>query len=133
MNTTSFGIMTAFDFDGTYHHLTGAFCNPKPVQQPQPPIVIGGRSTPTLRVVAQHADVWNIPGGDIDDAIRRSAVLDRQSWVRLGAKRLADRQIGARSTRGQSGRRPVGEPDRARTGADRDGHPVGGRVLGAIW
>ncbi len=66
-----------FDFDGTYLHLTGAFCNPKPVQRPYPPILIGGRSTATLRVVAEHADMWNIPGGDIDDAIHRSALLDR--------------------------------------------------------
>jgi alkanesulfonate monooxygenase SsuD/methylene tetrahydromethanopterin reductase-like flavin-dependent oxidoreductase (luciferase family) len=66
-----------FDFDGTYLHLTGAFCNPKPVQRPHPPILIGGRSTATLRVVAEHADLWNIPGGDIDDAVRRGALLDR--------------------------------------------------------
>jgi alkanesulfonate monooxygenase SsuD/methylene tetrahydromethanopterin reductase-like flavin-dependent oxidoreductase (luciferase family) len=66
-----------FDFDGSYVQLTGAFCNPKPVQRPHPPIVIGGRSAPTLRVVAEHADLWNIPGGDIDDAIRRSGLLDR--------------------------------------------------------
>ena len=57
-----------FDFDGTYVQLTGAFGNPKPVQRPHPPIMIGGRSTATLRVVAEHADLWNIPGGDIDDA-----------------------------------------------------------------
>jgi alkanesulfonate monooxygenase SsuD/methylene tetrahydromethanopterin reductase-like flavin-dependent oxidoreductase (luciferase family) len=67
-----------FDFDGTYLHLTGAFCNPKPVQRPRPPILIGGRATATLRVVAEHADVWNFPGGiDVEDAARRSAVLDR--------------------------------------------------------
>ncbi|MBJ7597350.1 MAG: LLM class flavin-dependent oxidoreductase [Candidatus Nephthysia bennettiae] len=66
-----------FDFDGTYLHLTGAFCNPKPVQRPHPPILIAGRTTAVLRVVAEHADLWNIPGGDIDDAVRRSAVLDR--------------------------------------------------------
>ena len=66
-----------FDFDGTYVRLTGAFCNPKPVQRPYPPIVIGGRSSATLRVVAEHADVWNIPGGDIDDVVSRSALLDR--------------------------------------------------------
>jgi alkanesulfonate monooxygenase SsuD/methylene tetrahydromethanopterin reductase-like flavin-dependent oxidoreductase (luciferase family) len=66
-----------FDFDGSYVHLTGAFGNPKPVQRPHPPIVIGGRSTATLRVVAEHADVWNIPGGDIEDAVSRSALLDR--------------------------------------------------------
>ena len=66
-----------FDFDGTYLHLTGAFCNPKPVQRPRPPILIGGRSTATLRVVAEHADLWNFPGGDIGDGIRRAALLDR--------------------------------------------------------
>jgi alkanesulfonate monooxygenase SsuD/methylene tetrahydromethanopterin reductase-like flavin-dependent oxidoreductase (luciferase family) len=66
-----------FDFDGSYLHLTGAFCNPKPVQQPHPPVLIGGRSAETLRVVAEHADLWNMPGGDIDDAISRSAMLDR--------------------------------------------------------
>jgi alkanesulfonate monooxygenase SsuD/methylene tetrahydromethanopterin reductase-like flavin-dependent oxidoreductase (luciferase family) len=66
-----------FDFDGSYLHLTGAFGNPKPVQRPHPPIVIGGRSAGTLRVVAEHADVWNFPGSDIGDAVGRGAVLDR--------------------------------------------------------
>jgi alkanesulfonate monooxygenase SsuD/methylene tetrahydromethanopterin reductase-like flavin-dependent oxidoreductase (luciferase family) len=66
-----------FDFDGSYLRLTGAFCNPKPVQRPHPPILIGGRSSATLRVVAEHADAWNIPGGDMEDAIRRGALLDR--------------------------------------------------------
>ncbi|MFG3289362.1 LLM class flavin-dependent oxidoreductase [Streptomyces sp. NPDC048179] len=66
-----------FDFHGTHHRLTGAFANPKPVQRPHPPILIGGRSSATLRVVAEHADLWNIPGGDIEDCVRRSALLDR--------------------------------------------------------
>jgi alkanesulfonate monooxygenase SsuD/methylene tetrahydromethanopterin reductase-like flavin-dependent oxidoreductase (luciferase family) len=67
-----------FDFDGTYVRLTGAFGNPKPVQRPHPPIMIGGRSSPTLRVVAEHADLWNIPGGgDVDDLLDRSSLLDR--------------------------------------------------------
>jgi alkanesulfonate monooxygenase SsuD/methylene tetrahydromethanopterin reductase-like flavin-dependent oxidoreductase (luciferase family) len=66
-----------FDFHGTYYDLTGAWCNPKPLQRPHPPVFIGGRSLGTLRVVAQHADVWNMPGGDLDDAVQRSALLDR--------------------------------------------------------
>jgi alkanesulfonate monooxygenase SsuD/methylene tetrahydromethanopterin reductase-like flavin-dependent oxidoreductase (luciferase family) len=66
-----------FDFHGSYLSLTGALCNPKPIQRPHPPIIIGGRSAATLRVVAEHADVWNMPGGDIDDAISRGALLDR--------------------------------------------------------
>jgi alkanesulfonate monooxygenase SsuD/methylene tetrahydromethanopterin reductase-like flavin-dependent oxidoreductase (luciferase family) len=67
-----------FDFDGAHIQLSGAICNPKPPQEPYPPIMIGGRSTPLLRVVAEHADLWNIPGGgDIEDVASRSAVLDR--------------------------------------------------------
>jgi alkanesulfonate monooxygenase SsuD/methylene tetrahydromethanopterin reductase-like flavin-dependent oxidoreductase (luciferase family) len=66
-----------FDFHGRYYDLTGAFCNPKPVQRPGPPIVMGGQATATLRVVAEHADVWNFPGGDVESALRRGAVLDR--------------------------------------------------------
>jgi alkanesulfonate monooxygenase SsuD/methylene tetrahydromethanopterin reductase-like flavin-dependent oxidoreductase (luciferase family) len=66
-----------FDFQGGYVRLTGAFGNPKPVQRPHPPILIGGRSSAVLRVVAEHADLWNIPGGDIDDAVRRSTLLNR--------------------------------------------------------
>ena len=66
-----------FDFHGTHHRLTGAFARPRPVQRPHPPILVGGRSSATLRVAAVHADVWNVPGGDIDDVVRRSALLDR--------------------------------------------------------
>ncbi len=66
-----------FDFDGRHVHLTGAFGNPKPVQRPRPPILIAGRTARVLRVVAEHADVWNIAGVDIDEAATRSALLDR--------------------------------------------------------
>ena len=65
-----------FDVAGEFVRLTGAFGNPKPVQRPYPPIVIGGRSTATLRVAARHADIWNMPGGSLADAIERSARLD---------------------------------------------------------
>jgi alkanesulfonate monooxygenase SsuD/methylene tetrahydromethanopterin reductase-like flavin-dependent oxidoreductase (luciferase family) len=67
-----------FDFAGEHVRLTGAFASPKPVQRPHPPIMIGGRSSATLRVVAEHADLWNIPGGgDATDLAARSALLDR--------------------------------------------------------
>jgi alkanesulfonate monooxygenase SsuD/methylene tetrahydromethanopterin reductase-like flavin-dependent oxidoreductase (luciferase family) len=66
-----------FDFDGSYYQLTGAFSSPKPVQIPHPPIMIGGRASSTLRVIAEHADRWNMPGGSIEQAIERSAALDR--------------------------------------------------------
>ncbi|MDQ0366634.1 LLM class flavin-dependent oxidoreductase [Catenuloplanes indicus] len=67
-----------FDFAGEHVRLSGAFGSPKPVQRPHPPIMIGGRSSPVLRVVAAHADLWNIAGGgDIEDLARRSRLLER--------------------------------------------------------
>ena len=48
------------DFDGRYYQLKQARCEPKPIQKPYPPFVIGGGGEQlTLRVVAQYADVWN--------------------------------------------------------------------------
>jgi len=50
-------------FEGRYYQLKDAYCEPKPVQQPRPPIMIGGSGEKlTLRVVARHADQWNTFG-----------------------------------------------------------------------
>ena len=66
-----------FDFHGSHVDVTGALCNPKPVQHPYPPFMIGGRSSGVLRIAAEHADLWNTSGADIDNAAERSALLDR--------------------------------------------------------
>jgi F420-dependent oxidoreductase-like protein len=65
------------DYAGRHYTLTDAIANPKPLQRPRPPIWIGGRGErKTLRVVARYADVWNVGGGDPDEAARVSGVLD---------------------------------------------------------
>jgi F420-dependent oxidoreductase-like protein len=47
-------------FQGRYVQLTDARCEPKPVQQPHPPIVIGGKGPKrTLRTAARWAQHWN--------------------------------------------------------------------------
>jgi F420-dependent oxidoreductase-like protein len=52
------------DFDGKYVQLRHARCEPKPVQRPHPPIVIGGNGpTRTLRTVARFAQQWNSTAG----------------------------------------------------------------------
>ena len=54
------GLMTedVFSFDGEYFQLKDAYCNPKPVQKPYPPIWIAGDSPPTQELMAEHGDVW---------------------------------------------------------------------------
>jgi alkanesulfonate monooxygenase SsuD/methylene tetrahydromethanopterin reductase-like flavin-dependent oxidoreductase (luciferase family) len=67
-----------FDFDGRWYRLRGAICEPKPVQRPHPPILIGAAGERlALRATAEHADIWNCPTrGDAAEFRRKSAVLD---------------------------------------------------------
>jgi alkanesulfonate monooxygenase SsuD/methylene tetrahydromethanopterin reductase-like flavin-dependent oxidoreductase (luciferase family) len=51
----------AVTFEGRFFTLRDALCEPKPLQRPHPPIVIGGEKPKMLRVVARHADEWNCP------------------------------------------------------------------------
>jgi F420-dependent oxidoreductase-like protein len=64
-------------FEGARYTLRDAIANPKPVQRPHPPLWIGGRGErKTLRAIAQHADVWNAPGGEPDEVARLAGILD---------------------------------------------------------
>lgn len=68
---------TAPDFDGQYYQLKQAYCEPKPIQKPYPPFVIGGSGEKvTLRIAAQYADIWNYVGGSIENFQHKNEVLD---------------------------------------------------------
>ena len=104
-------------FHGAHYRLERAWCNPKPLQQPHPPIMIGGGGEKVLlRLVAQYADRWNF-GGSVDELRHKLAVLERhcatvgrdpagieKSWfgniiIEPDAARLAER-LAKRAARG---------------------------------
>lgn len=63
-------------FAGRHYTLSDAPLDPKPVQRPHPELMIGGGGERvTLRIVARHADHWNVWGGPRVLA-RKGAILD---------------------------------------------------------
>jgi F420-dependent oxidoreductase-like protein len=63
--------------EGRYYTMRDAICNPKPIQQPHPPIWIGAGGERTLMLTARYADVWNGSGGSTPDHLTElSARLD---------------------------------------------------------
>jgi alkanesulfonate monooxygenase SsuD/methylene tetrahydromethanopterin reductase-like flavin-dependent oxidoreductase (luciferase family) len=63
-------------FKGRYYQLAEAPLDPKPMQKPHPELMIGGGGERlTLRIVAKHADHWNVWGGPTVIA-RKGKILD---------------------------------------------------------
>lgn len=63
-------------FTGRHYRVHQAWCNPKPVQKPYPPIMIGGGGEKVLlRIVARYANRWNF-GGSVAEFRHKLPVLD---------------------------------------------------------
>lgn len=50
-------------FQGKHYSIKNAVCNPKPIQKPHPPIMVGGAGSKLMEVVARHATRYNHPFG----------------------------------------------------------------------
>jgi F420-dependent oxidoreductase-like protein len=63
-------------FNGKYYQIRNAYCNPKPIQKPSPPIMVGGSGErQTLRIVAKYADACNL-FGSAETVKRKLSVLN---------------------------------------------------------
>ena len=75
------GLLTSgdenFTFAGEHYQVRDLPCRPGPVQRPHPPLHIGGAGPRyTLPLVAQYADVWNVPTYALGDWAKTGAALD---------------------------------------------------------
>ena len=91
---------------GKHYHVTDALGLPKPVQQPHPPLMIGGTGEKVLlRIVARYADMWNastsaermghlieVIQGHADQAKRDPATIEKTVMMGLCYKAAPERE-----------------------------------------
>ena len=66
-----------FSFKGAYYSLEGLHAIPRPVQQPHPPLIIGGSGGPkSLALAAQWADEYNTVFPTLEEVRTRRSGLD---------------------------------------------------------
>jgi len=62
-------------YEGQYYQVRQARFRPRPIQQPRPPLTLGGHKPRMLRVVAKYADVWN-SFGTVEEIRTRNETLN---------------------------------------------------------
>jgi probable F420-dependent oxidoreductase len=86
-----------FTFTGEHFHIRDLVGLPRPVQQPRPPIMIGGGGKKLLSVAGRHADIVQLmpsnPGGRslLDESqFSADAIETKIGWIREAACRRFD-------------------------------------------
>jgi F420-dependent oxidoreductase-like protein len=70
-------------FNGKYYQIRNAYCNPKPIQKPSPPILIGGSGErKTLKIVAKYADACNLFGSP--ETVRKKLDILKEHCKNVG-------------------------------------------------
>jgi F420-dependent oxidoreductase-like protein len=104
-------------FQGKYFHAQDAILEPKPVQQPHPPIMIGGGGEQlTLRAVARLADACNV-GGSPDvvrhklEVLRRHCEAERRSYDEIERTNITSFVLARDATALAAKRRRLAVPE----------------------
>jgi dimethylsulfone monooxygenase len=73
-----------FDFDGQYYQAPGAYSEPKPLQNPYPPIMSAGTSPAGLAFAGKHADLNFIMAPNVEAAAEMVANIKRSTAEQFG-------------------------------------------------
>jgi len=80
-----------FTYDGAHYTITGMDGQPKPMQRPHPPILIGGGGRRLLTLAGREADIVSLapriaPNGRVDPhSVTVEATSEKIGWVREAA------------------------------------------------
>jgi probable F420-dependent oxidoreductase len=80
-----------FSFQGRYYTITGHDAQPKPVQRPHPPLLIGGGGRRTLSLAAREADIVGLAPRQLSGqrveprSLTVAATEEKIAWVREAA------------------------------------------------
>jgi alkanesulfonate monooxygenase SsuD/methylene tetrahydromethanopterin reductase-like flavin-dependent oxidoreductase (luciferase family) len=125
-----------FSFDGAHYTLSGLNAQPKPVQRPRPPLIMGGNAGPRSAALAvRFADEYNTAFPALEQIKQRKANIE-QACERAGREPIpfsvmAGAVLGADSAEVQERARVVG----AATGWDAAGlvsEPPPGWIVGTL-
>ena len=83
-------------YDGQHYQIVDAPFEPKPLQRPRMPVLIGGSGPRMLRLAARQADIWNVVGtpdevGAVNERLDAACALegrDPASLVRTVSPRI---------------------------------------------
>jgi probable F420-dependent oxidoreductase len=77
----------AYSFEGDHYRITGLDGQPKPVQRPHPPFLIGGGAKRVLTIAGREADIVGINPSIVSGAVDADA-------ARCGAADVTDQKLG---------------------------------------
>jgi alkanesulfonate monooxygenase SsuD/methylene tetrahydromethanopterin reductase-like flavin-dependent oxidoreductase (luciferase family) len=120
----------AFDHQGPAFTLKGQNLLPKPLQRPNPPLILGGRAGPkSVALAAKYASEYNAFSGTPDDAARSRTLLDA-ACVAVGSidhdradprrKRSRRARQGRAAEPAHPAKQPHQDHDRSRSGCGDD-------------
>lgn len=87
-----------FSFGGEHYSITDYDGLPKPIQQPTPPVLVGGGGPRVLRIAARHADIVGI------NPMLTSGTIDESTFDSMTAEAVEQKVQLVRDTASEEGR-----------------------------